>query len=149
MAHQSYVKMGKFEFIEHTADLGIKIYSDSLRDLFEDSCDILFDIILDSKPDNPDIEESIILEAQSYDELLVTWFNELISIFYTYKFLPLKCSLSLNEVRKTKVLKAKLEGVRFDPYQEKVNTEIKAATYHDLEMKKIKQGYCAKVIFDL
>ncbi|MBU0896652.1 MAG: archease, partial [Candidatus Omnitrophica bacterium] len=70
--------MENFEFIEHTADIGVRVYGKSLEDLFQNCAQTLFSLLIDHKPAEK-IEERIILEAETQEELLVTWLNELIS----------------------------------------------------------------------
>jgi len=42
--------MVDFEFIEHTADVGIRVYADTLEDLFRNAALVLFEMILDYTP---------------------------------------------------------------------------------------------------
>ena len=42
--------MKKFEFIEHTADIGIKAYGKSLPELFQNSAEAMFTLLIDYKP---------------------------------------------------------------------------------------------------
>ncbi len=140
--------MKKFEFIEHTADIGIKAYGKSLPELFQNSAEAMFTLLIDYKP-KENIKKNIVLEAASLEELLVVWLNELLSLFYTDNFLPVRLSVVIEDNAVLKSLSAVIAGQNFDPYINKPNTEIKAATYHDLKVKEDYGIYWARIIFDV
>ena len=71
--------MGKeFEFFEHTADIGVRVYAQNIEELFENSAKALFSLITENKELLPNLEREITLEAENLEELLVNWLNELI-----------------------------------------------------------------------
>jgi SHS2 domain-containing protein len=139
----------KYELLEHTADLRVKIYGKDLKDLFKNSASCLFSLITKARGSKQKKIE-IIFEAESLQELYINWLNELISIFYTYKFLPADFEISIEETESRKILKANISGSGFNPYNnKKMLTEIKAATFHDFVIKKEKNRFSAEVIFDV
>lgn len=145
-----YIKiryMRKFEFIEHTADIGVRVYGKTLDDLFANAAGALFTILVETKP-RSDFSRNIILEGETFEDLLVNWLNELISAFFAEKFLPCRYDLSVTQEHDRKVLKARLTGQEFDPYDNKINREIKAATYHNLKIE-YEKFYKAEIIFDV
>ncbi len=144
--------MKKFEFIEHTADLGIRVFGDSLNDLFKNAADALFSLLIEVKTEESEkkeIVEKLVLEAEGIDELFVTWLNELISLFFTYNYLPLEYSLVLEDKKDNKILKADLKGEDLSIYSDIIIRDIKAATYHQLQIKEDNGKYVAEVIFDV
>jgi len=140
--------MVDFEFIEHTADVGVRVQGASAEELFENAARVLFRLMVDYEP-KPEIEERVVVEAEDCEELLVTWLNELISLFFAYKFLPAEYSIEIEDKLEQKVLKTCLRGDNFNPYKNKIKMEIKAATYHDLKVEKVDSGWVAEVIFDV
>jgi len=140
--------MPDFEFIEHTADVGVRVYGKAIEELFRNSARALFELIVDDKP-QPQTEETLNLEAENFEELLVTWLNELLSLFFAYRFLPVEYNVAIENKGPKKNLKSRLKGVNFDPYQKKIKMEIKAATYHNLKVKQIDKGWMAEIIFDV
>ena len=52
---------------------------------------------------------------------------------------------SLSPVR----LRARVSVYAFDPKRDEPRHEVKAATYHQFEIKKGKSGWRARVIFDI
>lgn len=137
-----------FEFFEHTADIGIRVYGETLTDLFNNSAQALFQIILDYQPKSK-IEKKVELKADSFEDLLVIWLNELISGLFADKFLPAKFNIVIEDNRQEKIIKADMVGENFSPYENKINMEIKAATYHNLKIQRTCEGYKAEIIFDV
>jgi len=71
--------MPDFEFIEHTADVGMRVFGQSFEALFENSARALFQLLVKINP-SKNVKKSVALETQTLEELLVNWLNEL--IFY-------------------------------------------------------------------
>jgi len=139
--------MKKFEFIEHTADIGVRIYGDTLEDLFCNAAAALFSLLRDAKP-TLNISKDIKLDDETYEDLLVNWLNELIAQVFADRFLAGQYMLSISHDGRLKRLEAKLKGEGNIDF-EKINMEVKAATYHNLKITQSERGYVAEVIFDV
>ena len=140
--------MKNYEFIEHTADVGIRVYGKDLKSLFKNVAVALFSLIVEfSHQPDKDQERIVRLEAETYEDLLINWLNELISVFFTYKFLPKSYNINISEGLPR--LEARLTGAIYDPYSKPINMEIKAATYHNLKIERDSQGFRAEIIFDV
>ncbi|MFH1507105.1 MAG: archease [Candidatus Omnitrophota bacterium] len=134
-----------YEIIEHTADIGIRVKARDPKELFVKTALSMFDIIaqpeIESKP-SKDIE--IKLKAGDLDELFVTWLNELLSLSATKE-------LIFSVFRIKKIGKNNLDAIvsGSDIKNYRLNTEIKAATYHQLKLEETESGWLAEVIFDV
>ncbi|UCC94748.1 MAG: archease [Candidatus Omnitrophota bacterium] len=140
--------MEDFEFFEHTADVGVRVTGKTLNELFANSSKALFKLLVDS-PLKQNKKREIQLEAQTLEELLVNWLNELLSIFFAEKFLPLEYNIRIEDNPQSKNIRGVILGEEFNPYENKINMEIKAATYHNLRVEHNRDGYTAEVIFDV
>ena len=140
--------MKKFEFLEHTADVGIRVYGSTLNELFKNAGEALFEMLVTahSRTDNA---KSVRLEAGDLPDLFVAWFNELISIFYAEKFLGCKCIVEVEARSGAQVLWGEIQGYKFNPYHSRVNMEVKAATYHKAKVYQEKDRWVGEVIFDV
>lgn len=136
----------KYEQFPHTADIGVKIYGSSLKELFENAAFAMFDIIADLEGLNASIEQKIEVKAANYEELLVAWLDELLYNFYTKSIIFFKFEI---EALGEGSLKARAFGRPVGANRNRLNTEIKAATYSDLKIKKTADGYEVSVIFDI
>lgn len=133
--------------IEHTADVGLEIYGNTIRELFLNSVKGLFHLI------SPGLKTTkgrrnpvtIELEAPTPEELLVHWLNEFIYNFFVKGLFPK--AIRINEL-KGKNIEAEVEFANYSKAQ-KISLEIKAATYHDLSIQRINNKYQARVIFDV
>jgi SHS2 domain-containing protein len=139
--------MKEFELIEHTSDIGLRVYGGSLSDLFKNAARGLFNLIVDTTL-APTKEKKIHLEAQTLEDLLVNWLSELISGFFAYKFLPGSYNITINK-GSPNTLEAKIKGAEYDPYSQKINREVKAATYHNLKIEEDAGGFVVEIIFDV
>jgi len=138
----------EFELIEHTADIGLRIYGKNLEDLFNNAAKALFSLIVDKVPEEKN-KEILSLKTDDLEELFVTWLNELITLLFAFKFLPASYELKIATSKDEATLIATILGQEFDPYQNQIKTEIKAATYHSLKVEKADGRYVAEVIFDV
>ena len=135
-----------YELIEHTADVGIKVKGNDLKDLFKNAASAMFDIIAEKKEPKAAKQAELRIEqkADNLDELFVNWLNELLSLSATKELIF--SDFQINKINKN-TLQAIAIGEDIKNY--KVNTEIKAATYHQLKLEHTETGWQAEVIFDV
>lgn len=138
--------MKNYELIEHTADIGIRVSGKTKEDIFASAACAMFDIMGVSRAIDSKVQHSLTIEGASTEELLVCFLNELIYLFMSKKFLPAKFRIVKMNNRSLVVL---ISGEKFNSKRHRLKTEIKAATYHNLKVKKTTTGYQAEVIFDL
>ena len=136
----------KYELINHTADMGIKVWGESLQNLFTNAAYSMFDIMgeLDKVKERNLIK--IEIGPEELEELLADWLRNLLCRFNGEGYLLRE--FQIEEISK-KGLKAKVKGEKLDLSRHTLKTEIKAITYHGLEVKKTSQGWEAQVIFDV
>ncbi len=139
--------MKTYEIIDHTADVGIKAYGKTLDEAFENAAKGMFDIITDKSEIEPIGQYDIKLEAPNLEQLLVDWLSELLYlnsaqnlVFGLFKVMEL-------DEKKPK-LYARAFGEKFNFSKHKIGSEIKAVTYHILEVKNKKPFY-VQVLFDI
>jgi len=144
MAHFYFVK--NYEFIEHTADIGIRVKGDNLKGLFRNAALAMFDIIAEQK--KPEVKGTkktkIKLQADGTEELFISWLNELLSLSAIKE-------LIFSDFKISKLDKKKIEAILIGRANKdyRINTEVKAATYHQLKIEYKKTDWQAEVIFDV
>lgn len=140
------MREASFKIIEHTADIGIRVKSSSLVSLFK--CAALAITAISSQKQKiqyPKKYEIVIKqEAEGLEELFVNWLNELLSVS-SAEALVFE-DIRINQISE-KFIHAVAIGIDIRNY--KINTEIKAATYHQVKVKKIGRIWQAEVIFDV
>ena len=137
--------MKRYEQFSHTADIGVRVYGKDVKELFENAAFAMFDIIADIENISGDTLETFYLEAPSQEELLITWLDELLFSFYTKQLIFFK--FQIDELDGTR-LKATAFARPVGANRNRLKTEIKAATYSDLKIKKSGGGYQVEIIFD-
>jgi SHS2 domain-containing protein len=148
--YKYYLQMdsGKSDFIllDHTADLGIIVRGSDTKDLFEKAGLAVIHLMIDSIPDRETKSIRISLNGNDLAELMVNWLGEILYLFEGEK--EIVTSIVIDSISPT-YLDATLKTVSFDPKLHDIMCEIKAVTYHQLEVAKRDDHWEAKVIFDL
>jgi SHS2 domain-containing protein len=137
---------GRFELVDHTGDLGVRVFGESLSQLFEQAAHALTFIL--TEPETIRLKETrkIRLEAETDEELLITWLNELVYLFETKGLLFKTYNvLSVHDHR----LEALAQGESYVEGLHPIKTTVKAATYHQLKIENHQGVWTAQVIFDL
>jgi SHS2 domain-containing protein len=138
--------MKRYEQFPHTADIGVRVFGASLKELFENAAYAMFDIIADIENMTGEVTETFDLEAPGDEELLVAWLDELLYNFYTKQLIFNKFRVETLELGR---LRATATGRPVGANRNRLKTEIKAATYGGLKIKKAADGYSVEIIFDV
>jgi SHS2 domain-containing protein len=136
----------RYEQFSHTADIGVRVFGRTLKELFENAAFAMFDITADLDGLKGDIVQEIELTAPNNEELLISWLDELLYNFYTkgiifYQFNVEKLSEDF--------IKARAFGRAISDNRNRLKTEIKAATYYNLKIIKRDDYYEVDIIFDV
>lgn len=135
-----------FEVFEHTADLGLRISSQTLAGLFVDAARGLFSIIAPNLDEVQRVHtKSYQLAADANDFLLFDWLNELLFTFESEKLLLSQFDVVIDEAG----LRATAHGEPMDLGRHEMAHEVKAITYHGLRVEQDESGWIAEVIVDI
>lgn len=137
--------MKKYEQLDISGDVGLRIWGESLEDLFTNAASSMSGLITDITRIKEREKRTCRLDGDSYERLLVLWLNELIFLFDTYGFVGTSFSVSLEG----NTLNALISGGTIDPDVNECRLLIKAATYHCLSIRKKGSLWEATVIFDI
>ena len=138
--------MANYEVFEHTADIGVRIKGKDLESLFKNAGLALFQISSRKQftKDKTHTSIKVKLGSDNLESLFIDWLNELLSlsaakglIFHNIKVNRLEDNF----------IEAIAVGSNINNY--KINTEIKAATYHQLKVARKTAGWEAEVILDV
>lgn len=141
--------MKRYEFLEHTADVAVRVYGGSLKELFTSAALAMFAVLVVKKENRPKVkleEISVKIEEEILEDLLKAWLDELLYYFSSkglllHRIKSLDCSEEALEAR-----------VLLEPFDEQYfgrKDEIKAVTYHELKVEKIRNKWRAHIIFDV
>ncbi len=136
----------EFEVLDISGDVGLRVYGESLEDLFVNSARGLYSLITDITRVRGSKETKVNVYGESLESLYVGWLNELIFQFDTYGFIGRDVRIdSLTERR----IEAFVIGEEFDPDRHDRGLLLKAATYHNLRIEKRDGQWVAEVVFDI
>ena len=140
----------RLRMLDHTADVGFEVEAGSLPALFEGAAKGLLQVMFEGPLEaEPGDEHRLRLEAESLETLLVRWLDELAYLVQTRGEVPLEAEVSLDRTSTGWRLEARLATAPFDRVADRFASEVKAATYHGLEIKQTGDRYRARVILDV
>lgn len=129
-----------------TADFEFEAVAESLESLFAECGKAIFMAISDIELIESNIPVEFDISAESLEDLLVGFLSELIYLKDTKKML---FSRFLVEISDNYSLYCKAIGEPFDRQKHQPKIDVKAATYHKLNIVKTDSGYKTRVILDL
>lgn len=135
-----------YEFIQHTADVGLRIEAATLESLFAEAGRGLFALIVnDAKAVPPAHSVEFRLSARAPDDLLYDWLNELVFTFETQALVLSEFKVKLQG----DTLYVKAHAAPLDAERHGLGNEIKAVTYHELKLQQEGDKWVAEVIVDI
>lgn len=135
-----------FRVIEHPADIGLEARGRNFPEVFSNLGHGLMHLILDAASVRPSEQRIITLTAEDREQLVVRWLTELLYLFDGQRFIA--GGILVKEISPT-TLKATLEGEILDPGRHLTRLDIKAVTYHQLEIKEDGTGVVIRVFLDI
>ena len=137
--------MSGYELIDHTADVGIRAWGESLAEVFAQAALGMFSFISDLESVQERESREVVVEGADREVLLVAWLNELVYLFGVEGLLFRR--FDVLEMEDTRI-RARCHGERLDQARHSVTAEVKSATYHMLEVKR-NDLWHARVILDI
>ena len=134
-----------FEIVEHTADTGIRAWAPDLPSLFRAMAQGLFRIIGEDARVSSTMKRTLHLEAESQTELLHDWLETLNTLHQIHGELYTSFEVKIDANR----LKATIHGGPLDAAHGELGIEVKAITWHDLDIRQTDRGLESYVLLDI
>ena len=133
-----------YELVDHTADIGVRLWAPTAEEVFEQAALALFSLVCDPLQIGDLVTVDVELEAESQDLLLAAWLNELLSIFEARKLVLFQFDIrELGE----RSLRARVVG---EPLGRHILCGgVKAATLHELSLERRDDGWEGFVLLDV
>jgi len=130
-----------YTLIDHTADMGIRVSAPSLEGLFEEAAYALADIM---GARCGEALQEVVVDSQGIDrvDLLVRWLQEILYLIEVKGF-RLR-AVTIQRLTETLAIGVMQGAYTADP----LTTEIKAVTYHNLDITSIDNVFMATIILD-
>ena len=135
-----------YEFVDHTADLGISLSAPDEAALFESAALAMFDILSDITRVDPAVERRIVVSGVDTEDLLVGWLGELLSLRDAKGLLFRRFRVDTLSATK---LEATVWGEMYDPARHVLKGDLKAVTHHAAQVARTAGGWRGRVIFDV
>ena len=144
---------GGFYIIDHTADIGLKVWSDTCVELFEYAALGMSSLIIDPALVEGSHTLDIEIYADTIEELLFKWLKEL--LFHTNSSGIVFSSFCIQQDKfsgrnnKKYYICSKATYDKLNIERHESCNEIKAVTRHLFKVDRGKQNWEATIIFDL
>jgi SHS2 domain-containing protein len=135
-----------FEIIDHTADLGIVVAGSNLKELFQNASHAMMRIMLEEVPEESGETTKISVQGSDLPDLMVRWLGEILYLFEGENRLVTQSKIL--EITPNH-LDARIKTTPFSSAKHEILTEIKAVTYHQIEVIRKGGVWNARIIFDL
>ncbi len=139
-------KSNFYSLFSHTADLGILIRGNSFKELFRHAGMALMEQLVDNKAPETGNRIEISVSGNDPADLMVKWLSEILYLFEGEGLVV--TGIYINSINRNKI-SANLTAMEYDTRHHEYLREIKAVTYHQIEVKEKRGLWTAKVIFDL
>jgi len=132
--------------LEHTADLRLEIWGFTWNGLLQHSAIALSDVITERRRIRPTAYCDFECRAERPDELVVALLRELLIRFETKDWLSHHIEILRAD---NNALQVRSWGEPYQPKRHPIKTELKAVTYHGLELIRRWWGWRARIVFDI
>ena len=135
---------GRYELVDHTGDLAIRVVAPSFDALLKTAALALFELLLDDRATvlGRTTVEIPIDAARSQEERVKGLLSELLFRFDVERFVVADVTIEAGCAR--------CVGEAFDPARHVRTRSIKAVTYHGLAVTRTGDGgYSAEIVFDI
>ncbi len=120
----------KYERLDHTADVLVKAFGNSIEECFESAAFAMFDTILNISAVEPLETVRFSIDGDNLYDKLYNFLSELLYLFDAEHFVPAEFKVSFNQ----NTLVCESKGERYNPTKHDPKTEIKAVTYHKMNI---------------
>ncbi len=141
---------GKFEFLEHTADVYVRAHGKTMEEAYENAALSMFETMTDTDKIAQTEQETVEVEAEDQYALLYSWLEALLVKFETENMLYSKFQIiQWKETAENFKIKAKIWGEKFDPQKHPQKVAVKAVTYHRMVVIREMDRVILEFILDI
>jgi len=132
-----------YRFLEHPGDLKLQVFAQDFTGLFQNAAQAMMFYLFGKNRIGQRVKSKkiIIIKAKDNQSLLVDWLSELLYLADTY-------DICFFQYKFKKLSETELEAITFG-FKAVAKKDIKAVTYHGLEIKKKNNGFRANILFDI
>jgi SHS2 domain-containing protein len=135
-----------YSVIDHTADLGITVRGTDMKGLFEEAARSITHLMVRADPVKGTATVKLSVTGCDSADLMVRWLGEILYLLKGDNKVVIHMGIDFISSSR---LDATLQTVTFDPITDEILHDIKAVTYHQIEVAEKPDHWEARIIFDL
>ena len=135
-----------YEIIDHTADIGLQVFGADPAELFGNAALALTDTITEHRTVGGTQSLQLSVTGHDWPDLMVNWLRELLYLWSGKDLLV--ASVDIQQIRAQQLVAVALVEP-FRPERHRIRNEIKAVTYHQIDVSEGLTGWKAKIILDV
>lgn len=138
-----------FKYFDTTADIGIETKSNDISDAFINSALGTMNLITDIEKIQTKITKDIYIKSEDEYGLLYDWITELLILLDSENFIASQYDINIKQENNLYILQGNISGDIYDTTVYNYKTEVKAITYHEMNIQKEDNKIKIKFIVDL
>ncbi len=141
---------GKFEFLEHTADVRIAAYGATMEEALGNAALAMFEVMTYTEKVATAQKDEVEVEAEDEYALLYSWLEALLVKFEVNGMLYSKFDVhKIKETPNGFKVQTTVYGEKFDPQKHPQKVGVKAITYHQMEFLKSAEKVTLMFLLDI
>lgn len=138
-----------FRYLDHVTDAIVEAYGNSLDEAFENSAKGLVNTMIDLEQITPDQEYEIVAKGYDVKSLLYDWLEKVMLGLLIDNIALSDFKVKISKNNGNYFLKGIAKGEVLDLKKHHYKIEIKAVTYHEMEIKQTENIITTRFLLDL
>jgi SHS2 domain-containing protein len=147
MTRKDVIRLKKFRFLEHTADIKFKVWGKTIEKIFENSALALCEFLSKGQPIKDKVKKKFRIVGKTYDELLYKFIDGIVYLMDAENFISANAKVKIKQGKNRMELEAFVYGDKVQNYENL--DHIKSATYSEMYIERIPGGWEAQAVVDV
>ena len=137
-----------YKYLDHMTDAVIEAYGSTLEEVFENAAKGLNDTMIDLKDVTADMDIRITAEGHDLSELLFEWLDKVMLLLVADGIVTCEFGVNIKN-NSTYTLEGIAKGEKLNLTKHHYKVEIKAVTYHEMQIVQHNGAFTARFLLDL
>ena len=135
-----------YDYFDVAADVGVKAWGSTLSEAFAQTALGVFALIVDPESAEPREWREVQAQGETREALLVNWLNKCLYVHDIEAFVVNRIEFVVFEATR---VHARLWGEDLNPGRHRLGTVVKAATFHQVQVREIDGRWVTRVVLDV
>ncbi|MBI3624827.1 MAG: archease [Candidatus Rokubacteria bacterium] len=135
-----------YDYFDVAADVGVKAWGSTLSEAFAQAALGVFALIVDPESAEPRESREVRAQGETREALLVNWLNECLYVHDIEAFVVNRIEFLVFEPTR---VHACLWGEDLNPGRHRLGTVVKAATFHQVQVRETDGRWEIRVVLDV